>query len=125
MFDTHIQSGLSRIDVHEHRAPTDASVTLLKEMESAAVDRITKAVRLENNDVKLVLNHYRDPMTDDTVVVYYFMLNNKRINGKVSIPSYIEMVEKVDTLISDVSRCLATELLSSPSNIKVFEEIVK
>jgi histidinol-phosphate/aromatic aminotransferase/cobyric acid decarboxylase-like protein len=49
-----------RTEVHEHRAPTDASVKLLREMEQAALDKILSTFRLEGAPVNCVIIHMRD-----------------------------------------------------------------
>jgi hypothetical protein len=50
---------------HEHRAPTDESVRLLKEMERAALDKIMATVRLEGSPVDCYVAQARQMMTGD------------------------------------------------------------
>lgn len=54
-----------RSEVHEHRAPTDDSVKLLREMEQAALDKVMGTFRLEGCEVDCVLVHQRDHMNDE------------------------------------------------------------
>jgi hypothetical protein len=55
----------SRTEVHEHRAPTDASVKLLREMEAAALAKILGNVRLEGCPVDCSVTYMRDPQNDE------------------------------------------------------------
>jgi hypothetical protein len=60
-----------RTEVHEHRAPTDASVKLLREMEQAALDKIMATVRLEGCPVDCMLAQMRDPFGDYQFFIRY------------------------------------------------------
>lgn len=68
MFDTiNLRAGDQhhhRSEVHEHRAPTDASVRLLREMEQAALDKILGTIRLEGGPVDCAIVHMRDNLAD-------------------------------------------------------------
>ena len=50
--------------VHEHRAPTDASVRLLKEMEEAATKKVVKSIHVGNTLVECVVHTWLDVMSD-------------------------------------------------------------
>jgi hypothetical protein len=65
MFDAfHLRAGdhhhHHRSEVHEHRAPTDDSVKLLREMEHAALERVLSTIRLEGSPVDCAIVHMRD-----------------------------------------------------------------
>lgn len=58
MFDTYYKAEVTRSvteHVHEHRAPTDESVQLLKEMEQAAREKISDSLILKSNHVHAVV----------------------------------------------------------------------
>lgn len=65
-------------EIREHRAPTDASIALLKEMEEKAAAKVAEAVRLEGNGFNCVVHVERDVLSDQTVVAVLFDLNGKR-----------------------------------------------
>lgn len=69
-----------REDRHEHRAPTDESVRLLKEMERAARDKIVAALSLDNNTFKAVLHAERMVESGRIYWRIIFDLNGKRID---------------------------------------------
>ena len=64
--------------VHEHRAPTDASVKLLREMEQAAEAKVVNAVRVGNTSFECVVHREVDNMNDQAVFRAVFKLNGKR-----------------------------------------------
>jgi hypothetical protein len=63
---------------HEHRAPTDQSVALLREMERAALDKVIQAVRVENCGVDAVLHHMRDIANDEDEFRIVYKINGER-----------------------------------------------
>ena len=69
MFDAyHVRNVTERVHssvtVHEHRAPTDESVRLLRDMERAALEKVIQSVRLENAAIDAVLHYQREPAND-------------------------------------------------------------
>lgn len=63
---------------HEHRAPTDQSVALLREMEKAALDKVIQAVRLEGCGIDAVLHHMREPRDGDHRFKIIYKINGER-----------------------------------------------
>jgi hypothetical protein len=85
MFDTYNVKGepyCTNVTVTEKRAPTDESVKLLREMESAAKKEVLKSIRLDGNEFKGVVHISQDFMSDQYVVVAVFDLNGKRIQAE-------------------------------------------
>lgn len=69
------------VTVHEHRAPTDESVRLLKEMEEEAREKILDSFRLDGNGFECVIQCERDCMTMDTTAVAVFSLNGRKFQA--------------------------------------------
>ena len=69
------------VTVHEHRAPTDESVRLLKEMEEKAREKIFDSFRLDGNGFECVIQCERDCMTMDTTAVAVFSLNGRKMQA--------------------------------------------
>ena len=65
-------------EVHEHRAPTDASVKLLREMEQAAEAKVIDAVRVGNTSFECVVRRERDEMNDQVLFRAVFKLNGRQ-----------------------------------------------
>lgn len=66
------------VHVHEHRAPTDASVKLLREMEQAAEAKVIEAVRVGNISFECVVHREVDNLNDQVVFRAVFKLNGKQ-----------------------------------------------
>lgn len=118
MFDkvTNIVSKRASVEavIHEHRAPTDVSVKLLKEMEQAAKDKLVASFILDNNTLNGVVNVYQEVAYDRLVIEVTFDLNGKRINE--IIYSHRDDVGILETIKSAVANRIATELLINTFN---------
>ena len=64
--------------VHEHRAPTDASVALLKEMEAAAEKKLIESVHVGNTAFECVIHTANDYLSDCVVMRAVFKLNGQQ-----------------------------------------------
>jgi hypothetical protein len=81
MFDTFVVRPGSASHTHthhEHRAPTDQSVALLREMERTALDEVIQAVRVENCGIDAVLHHMRDIANDEDEFRIVYKINGER-----------------------------------------------
>lgn len=81
MFDryvTEVKQGPSRVDVHEHRAPTDDSVRLLREMEAKARDSVLATLVSRDNTFEGTVFVTPDPASCEMVVRCLFTLNGAR-----------------------------------------------
>lgn len=101
-------------EVHEHRAPTDESVKLLREMEQAADARRIASMRLESNAFKgmvEVMRHMRDQRTEAVAI---FDLNGSRLTAKADIdelsgPTAELMVKLRDAVALQVANVVMAE----------------
>lgn len=119
MFDTYVtRNGPSRIEVttHEHRAPTDESVRLLREMESSALEQVLlRLVSGSDNELRGTAVVYSDPSTRDEELVLSFALNGKeyRITDRLP-PLWRQRTPKHEwakLLLKAASEAIAEELL--------------
>jgi hypothetical protein len=65
-------------EIHEHRAPTDESVKLLREMEAKARKQVLDSIRLGDTAFECVVHVTRDTMSGDTSLMAIFSLNGKK-----------------------------------------------
>lgn len=65
-------------EVHEHRAPTDESVKILKEMERAAEAKVIEAIKVGDTTFECVVHRALDHMSDEVVMRAVFGLNGKK-----------------------------------------------
>ena len=66
------------VTIHEHRAPTDQSVALLKELEQAARDKVEHSINVGGNGFECVVHIHKSAIDMDTVAVAIFKLNGVR-----------------------------------------------
>lgn len=100
------------VTVHEHRAPTDESVRLLREMERAARDQVVQAIRLENSPIDCVVHAQDNAMSGDREFCVFVRINGKRLEVRRAFNMLDATVEKiVDGLLSAVSERIAAEVL--------------
>ena len=97
--------------VHEHRAPTDQSVALLKEMEQAARDKIEHAVSVGDNGFECVVHINWDALNDDEVAVAIFKLNGQQMRATARVRRTKENRE--DVLISELRDAVAKEIANN------------
>lgn len=76
--------GPDTVEVHHHRAPADASVRLLREMEKAAKDSVIAAYQVDNVFSVSVLEMQANEVLCTTDVLAVFSLNDERFRARVS-----------------------------------------
>ena len=102
--------------VHEHRAPTDESVRLLREMESKAQEQVDRSVRLETNNLKAVLHFMREPLQLDYIYCIQIDLNGERHKVEIRADSFRSKEERMDMIIEELSKAIASKVLRDVSN---------
>ncbi len=119
MFDkyvTEVKSGPSRVDVHEHRAPTDDSVRLLREMEAKALANVTASFRTEGNRFKGSIIVRPDPYEAGHKMWALFDLNGEKFEvGPVPFhDSYLlDPRELFKWLNDELAKAIAGQLLTA------------
>lgn len=114
-----------RIDIHEHKAPTDESVRLLNEMQEKAMQNIVFKGEVKNNVFSGELSVFRlnkniTVSLDEVYSIYYkFKFNGQEyvINEQISIPH--EEVVKVAWAVDGLQRM--SQLITDEAT-KVFKE---
>lgn len=118
MFDHYTirpQIGPTRVETHEHRAPTDESIKLLVEFEEKARARVIDAYVTKSNDLHGAVIRERCPERDEIVFIYRFDLNGKRYVIEEAISSTASFVwnehEARKHLVKVVAEAIAKVLL--------------
>jgi hypothetical protein len=78
MFDSYyLRAHPSHVTVShtEKRAPTDDSVRLLREMESAAKDQVVQSLRIESCGVEAIVHRQDNPMDAKTMFAIHYKVN--------------------------------------------------
>lgn len=70
--------------IHEHRAPTDESVKLLRDMEAAAQAKLISITKLESNAFSATWHLFEEPTSFSTTAICRFTLNG--VEHRLEIP---------------------------------------
>src|SRR6185436_18202387 len=120
MFDT-IQIGRARDtyvtekrDIHEHRAPTDQSVALLREMEKAARDRIIGTLELKATEFscRAIFSEDHFSMKDRGTLRIQFTLGERLHDITVPVPANARRKELCLVLRDTLAKEIATQAIS-------------
>jgi hypothetical protein len=115
MFDhLHIidNSGPRNVTVTEQRAPTDASVALLREMEAEARAKVVQSVRTQNCPIECVIHRAPDYINAKTQFMVLLTVNGKRMEVRRSVNDWIAPNAVADELVKAVSDTIAVVVLA-------------
>jgi uncharacterized protein YegJ (DUF2314 family) len=98
-------------EVHEHRAPTDQSVALLREMEEAAKSRVIASVPVADCVIPCELHWLTDVWRDDSIIRAIFSINGKKMAENVDVGQK-DPQDAIDALIAAVADRVARECLA-------------
>lgn len=111
--------------VHEHRAPTDDSVKLLREMEKKARDQVIEAIHVGDTTFECVVHQQHDFASDLTTWRAVFSLNGKNLTADFEFrPWQTKPADAAVGLRDAISKKIATEILS-PSLSRFAERMPK
>lgn len=106
--------------VIEKRAPTDDSIRLFGEIQDKAYKSILGTINVQNNLLNVAAILYIDPFTRNAICEYRLLLNNKEINGKLTIEepylklySYEYKMTIFKAIVEDASKDIAVEIIKS------------
>lgn len=104
-------------EVHEHRAPTDESVKILREMEEAARDQIVGAYVCNSNNLTGAVIYKQHALTDLRSEVFVrFQLNGKDYETKHDIMrgqlnKYMDKEKALQMLFEAMSKEISKQLM--------------
>lgn len=106
-------------EVHEHRAPTDQSVALLREMEGKAEAEIIKAVSVANTTFECVVHKHLDAASDKLLWRAVFKLNGKHMTADIEtdrprgqLAPVEEMRANFEKLRDEMAKVIASEVIN-------------
>jgi len=114
MFDVYTQASPYPQNIHEHRAPTDDSLRLLRDIEQDANRRVLAAFSFKNNAVMGSVIRFMDHCENEEKIVCSF-----KINGKSHI-----VTQRVDVMSFNMDRSSAFPLLVNAVAMKLAELIL-
>jgi hypothetical protein len=109
-------------EVHEHRAPTDESVRLLREMEAKAREQIIEAVHVGDATFDCVVHTMRSVEDNTLRLLAIFSLGGKKMTAEHH--EYWDQIENgaeaVRALRNKMAETIATEILMPVlANLKI------
>lgn len=106
----------ANVNIHEHRAPTDESVKILREMESAAKQEIIKSVQVKDTLVDGVLHMSLDPLSCKRRFMFIYSINGKKMTTNFDIDEwdYEKSKDWIGKLVETVSYDIAREIMMKP-----------
>jgi hypothetical protein len=101
--------------IHEHRAPTDESVKILREMEEAARQSVLSTHRFNDNELKgIAVQFLMNPADFDSKLYIRFSLNGKEF----------QFTEILDRCNFAINREKAVSALMKAVREAIFDEMV-
>src|SRR6185369_4164674 len=92
-------------EVHEHRAPTDDSVKLLREMEAKAREQVIQAVHVGDTTFECVCHMQKNHTDGSTTLMAIFSLNGKKMTAEFNEQEWrsdkFKMVEGLRAAVAD------------------------
>lgn len=122
MFDTFIaprpRTEYVTREVHEHRAPTDESVKLLREMEAAADAKRIASFKLEGNSMTGAIEVWHEPHQGYSLFARaVFDVNGKRCTARAQIDEMksdgFHKIELMQALHAEIAKAVASEVLGT------------
>jgi hypothetical protein len=98
--------------VHEHRAPTDESVRLLKEMETAAQKKLQSSFELKNNIISAVWHVSCDDLYLRKKVIVRMKINNKEFVEKFDVELHHTIDEIADKVRTELADTIARNVIN-------------
>jgi hypothetical protein len=98
-------------EVHVHRAPTDKSVELLRDMEAKARAQVIRSIALTDNGFNCVVQFFEDALSDTVNTNVVFTLNGNRFVSRARVERH-KRDDLVTKMMSELSQKIAAEILN-------------
>ena len=102
------------VELHEHRAPTDESLKLLREMEEKVQASFIRRIDARDTAIPFETHSVRDALNDKLLFISVFSINGNRREIRTEVSSWDIRDPKFnpyDKIIADLSRDIAEVLL--------------
>lgn len=114
----------THVDVHEHRAPTDASVSLLNDMQGAALKNILSVNRLKNNELDVHWTVMECPAAMELRGVCRYKLNGKEHSFTVELDRFARSCDHARIIMTRVMENIAENLAFQLLRETHYEQLV-
>lgn len=99
-------------EIHEHRAPTDQSVALLKEMEEAARAKLIESVKVTDTNFECVVHTLKEFASGDFLCKAVFSLNGEKLEAEVRTQDTTDRQKVWTALRDEIARVIAGHILT-------------
>jgi len=108
------QSSVNNSTMTEIRAPTDASVQLLRELQEAAIKEIHNSIKVKDTTFEAVIHQGTDALSGELYLKAIFSLNGKRLIVDVTESSFIlrDTKEAREAFVCKLRDAIATKIAS-------------
>ncbi len=104
--------------IHEHRAPTDKSVELLRDMEARAEAEVIKAVAVSDNGFECVIHQIKDFMSAQRRYRVVWTLNGRRCTTEFTASMHADATLVIRALRDRIAQDIANIALESLSHVE-------
>jgi hypothetical protein len=106
------------VTITEKRAPTDESVRLLSEFETAAKNKILDSIRVSDNGFECIIHRQYDLANDLEMFCAIFSLNGKKMMARFNQDKIDSSFEKIGIGLRDaVAKEIANEIAGAFKNL--------
>ena len=110
-----IPNNVSVVELTEKRAPTDASVLLLKEMEEKAQEKIIDSISIRDCQIECQILKVKDIMSNRMHYMIVYSMNGKKSKVNVKLDDYeiinLGKIGIAETLRSALAVDIATKMI--------------
>lgn len=104
--------------IHEHRAPTDKSVELLRDMEAKAEAEVVKSVAVSDNGFECVIHQIKDFMSAQHRYRVVWTLNGRRCTTEFAALMHADTALVIRALRDRIAQDIANIALESLSHVE-------
>ena len=110
-----IPNNVSVVELTEKRAPTDASVRLLKEMEEKAQEKVIESISIRDCQIECQILKVKDYMSNGMHYMIVYSMNGKKSKVNVKLDDYeiinLGKIGIAETLRSALAVDIATKMI--------------
>lgn len=103
-----------KVTIYEHRAPTDESVKILRELEHEAKKKVDKAIRINSIDFECVVQIHREFHTDTVILAAKYRIGRQNLTSEVRKASdevKSDLVGVIHALVDEMAKDIAEAIL--------------
>lgn len=100
--------------IHEHRAPTEESVRLLRELEKEAEAKVVRAMSIKTTDFHCVVQAEVSHFDDSITLLAHYRVGQRALSSQVTLPRLEVAKDRMailNALVDAMAVKIATEIL--------------